>query len=201
MSTPLARSFALTLVLVSLALTSALFPQSALAQSGEKIDDVDRTVEFGPEFFAGWANQEFFNSAHGGFGIGMRVKDVITLRLRNQYFGVLDPPPVPRGRPDDAWSFTAGLVLHPFKFYNGEIPDLWLEPYIAGDVGVGALFDKNDGTEFLQANFLWGLNLDMGRHAVLFFEGGVLYLDFDDKDPHRNSVVQGQMTGGFRYFF
>lgn len=171
------------------------------AQSGEKIDDVERTVEFGGEIFAGWANEEFFNSAHGGYGLNMRVKDVITLRLRNQYFGVLDPPSTPNGRPDDAWSFTAGVVIHPFKFYNGEIPDLWLEPYMAGDVGLGGLFDDNDGTEFLQANFLWGLNLDMGRHAVMFFEGGILYLDFDNKDPHRDSVVQGQLTGGFRYFF
>ena len=71
MSTPLARSLALAIVLAALALATS--PRLALAQSGEKIDDVDRTVEFGPEFFAGWANQEFFNSAHGGFGIGMRV--------------------------------------------------------------------------------------------------------------------------------
>lgn len=177
------------------------FPSSAHAQDGTKVDDVDRAIEFGIDLFAGWANKEFFNSAHGGIGLGMRVKDVVTIRFRNQYFGVLDPVPVPAGRPDDAWSFTGGLVLHPFKFYNGEIADLWLEPYIAADVGVGALFDETDGTEFLQANFLWGINFDVGQHAVFYFEGGVLYLDFDDKDPHRDSVVQGQMTGGFRYFF
>lgn len=182
----------------------------ARAQSdGSKTDDVERTVEFGFEAFAGAAATEFFNGPQGGFGLAFRVKDIVTLRLRNQYFGASGSTQLAkcvftlanRGCPDNGWSLTGGLVLHPFKFYNHEIKDLWLEPYFAADVGIGDLFDPNDNAEFLIADFLWGLNFDIGRPLVLFVEGGVLYIDFDDKEPQRGSLAQGVLQGGIRFFF
>lgn len=163
-------------------------------------DDVERTVEVGIELFGGYAQREFFNSGHGGAGLAFRIRDVVTLRTRLQFFGAANTSSGP-GAPDEALSGTFGIVVHPFKFYNGQVPKFWLEPYFATDVGAGGLIDGDDGGEFLQADFLWGLNFLVGRPLVIFFEGGVLYLDFDDNDAQSDLAVQGEFQGGIRYFF
>ncbi len=173
-------------------------PARAESDDGAPADDVVRTVEFGPEIFGGFANHEHFDSGHGGFGIAARVKDVVTLRARAQFLGSDAPAGNPQGR-DDGWAATFGMAVHPFKFYNRDIGKFWVEPYFAADVGPGTLFGQ--GGQFLLADFLWGVNFDIDRPLVLFFEGGLLYLNFDDKDPQPQSVLQGEFQGGLRFFF
>jgi len=159
---------------------------------------VVRTVEFGPEVFGGFANHQFFDSGHGGFGVAARVKDVVTLRARAQFLGSEAAPGNLQGR-DDGWAATFGIAVHPFKFYNRDIRKFWVEPYFAADVGPGTLFGQ--GGEFLLVDFLFGVNFDIDRPLVLFFEGGPLYLNFDDKGPQPGSVLQGEFQGGLRFFF
>ncbi|MEW6774764.1 MAG: hypothetical protein AB1405_00560 [Bdellovibrionota bacterium] len=186
----------------SLLFVFLLFPAAALAQEsdGAPVDDVPRTVEFGIDAFAGYASHEFFDSAHGGVGPAIRIKDVVTLRIHSQFWGANNPPSTGGAR-HDGWGVTVGAAIHPFKFYNSKIPHFWLEPYFASDVGVGHLFSENDSSEFLVADFLWGVNFNITRPWVLYFEGGVLYVDFDDKEPQPDLSVQSEIQGGIRYFF